>query len=367
MPLGRHFYRKKSVQAFYAYVLRVAVSRRALYEKEHTPEETTDSDIRQQATQDARLALEQASPSALASTPMAASAPPHPSSKAYDRFYKETLFQHQKRITRDADHAKQLYEELLSALIKGIHAWLGVYDSLYARSKARGGRLGQSLWFAARAAETRPTQEALLPDSLPESLPNSPSRPPPELLVACCDGWLKERDEAQAVMPTRDEDARYVAKMLRGRWEKDSSLQQHLQSIDPCWSEHKADILPVLVKQIQADIKYKASVLHQGLASRIFVPDAVLFGKQLLAHAITQYPVWIEKIIPVVENWEFSRIHLIDRVLMALALSESASPFLIPTPVILNEYIELAKMYAGPKSPAFINGVLEVLLAGKKK
>ena len=64
----------------------------------------------------------------------------------------------------------------------------------------------------------------------------------------------------------------------------------------------------------------------------------------------------------VVENWEFERIALVDRLILRMALCELLHFDEIPPKVTINEAIDLAKKYSTDKSPAFVNGVLDAVL-----
>ena len=66
-----------------------------------------------------------------------------------------------------------------------------------------------------------------------------------------------------------------------------------------------------------------------------------------------------EQIIPVLKNWELSRIPRIDRIIMWIAISEFLFSSDIPAQVSIDEAIEIAKKYSSEKSAAFINGVLD--------
>jgi N utilization substance protein B len=57
-------------------------------------------------------------------------------------------------------------------------------------------------------------------------------------------------------------------------------------------------------------------------------------------------------------NWPLDRIGLIDRLVMELALAESASKNAPPRAVILNEAVELAVAYSTDASGSFVNGIL---------
>lgn len=62
------------------------------------------------------------------------------------------------------------------------------------------------------------------------------------------------------------------------------------------------------------------------------------------------------------ENWEFSRIALVDRLLLRMAICEMVSFPDIPPKVSINESIEIAKKYSTENSGKFINGILDAVL-----
>ena len=58
------------------------------------------------------------------------------------------------------------------------------------------------------------------------------------------------------------------------------------------------------------------------------------------------------------KNWSINRISKADLSLLRLAVYEIKFCDDIPENVTINEIVELAKVYCGEKSPAYINGVL---------
>jgi len=61
-------------------------------------------------------------------------------------------------------------------------------------------------------------------------------------------------------------------------------------------------------------------------------------------------------------NWDISRIALIDRLLLRMAICEMLTFEDIPPKVSINEAIEVAKRYSTSKSGKFINGILDAVL-----
>lgn len=58
-------------------------------------------------------------------------------------------------------------------------------------------------------------------------------------------------------------------------------------------------------------------------------------------------------------HWRIERMAAVDRNVLRLALFELVDDPETPAPVILDEAVELAKLYGGEESGAFVNGVLD--------
>jgi N utilization substance protein B len=90
--------------------------------------------------------------------------------------------------------------------------------------------------------------------------------------------------------------------------------------------------------------------------------DAHAFAKQLVLSTI-QYRAEIDKVIKTkVANWEFSRIALIDRLILRMSICELLYFKDIPPKVSMNEAIELAKLFSTERSGQFVNGILDAVL-----
>jgi N utilization substance protein B len=61
---------------------------------------------------------------------------------------------------------------------------------------------------------------------------------------------------------------------------------------------------------------------------------------------------------PIVENFRMDRIANVDRNILRLAVYELKHVPEVPTPVVINEAIEIAKVLGGNESGSFVNGVL---------
>jgi len=62
------------------------------------------------------------------------------------------------------------------------------------------------------------------------------------------------------------------------------------------------------------------------------------------------------------KKWSLSRLSIVDKSILRLAVYQLKFCHDIPPKVVINEAIELAKKFSGEKSPAFVNGVLDAVL-----
>jgi len=61
-------------------------------------------------------------------------------------------------------------------------------------------------------------------------------------------------------------------------------------------------------------------------------------------------------------GWRLERMPMIDRAILRLALHELSTSTSVPTAVVMNEGIELAKRFSTEDSGRFVNGILAALL-----
>jgi transcription antitermination protein NusB len=67
-----------------------------------------------------------------------------------------------------------------------------------------------------------------------------------------------------------------------------------------------------------------------------------------------------------IENWEFERIALIDKLVLRIGLTELLYFPEIPPKVSINEAIEIAKSFCTIQSGKFVNGILDSILIDMK-
>lgn len=68
-----------------------------------------------------------------------------------------------------------------------------------------------------------------------------------------------------------------------------------------------------------------------------------------------------------VENWDLSRMAMLDKNILRFAICELLHMEGVPVKVTLNEAIEIAKKYSTQDSGRFINGVIDRIAKEKRK
>ncbi len=61
------------------------------------------------------------------------------------------------------------------------------------------------------------------------------------------------------------------------------------------------------------------------------------------------------------QNWRIERMPVVDRNLLRAAIAEMLGYPNTPSPIIINESLEIARRYAAPESIHFLNGVLDAI------
>jgi len=89
--------------------------------------------------------------------------------------------------------------------------------------------------------------------------------------------------------------------------------------------------------------------------------EIVVFASDLLSKTVEHKEALDKDVDLVVENWEYERIALVDRLIIRMALCELLYFDEIPPKVTINEAIELAKEYSTAQSGRFVNGILDSL------
>ncbi len=81
---------------------------------------------------------------------------------------------------------------------------------------------------------------------------------------------------------------------------------------------------------------------------------------ELLKDGIASFDTMLERYRPYL-NRELNEINLIEQIILVVAATELINSLNVPAPVIINEAVELAKLYGAEESHKFINGLVDKL------
>ena len=71
---------------------------------------------------------------------------------------------------------------------------------------------------------------------------------------------------------------------------------------------------------------------------------------------------WADELIcKCLENWEYSRVAIVDKILLRMGVSEIYHMDDVPPKVSISEMVEIAKVFSTEESSGFVNGILDTI------
>ena len=101
-----------------------------------------------------------------------------------------------------------------------------------------------------------------------------------------------------------------------------------------------------------------AEALEQRLAEDSLAEEHAEFARQIVQGVLPLAPDLDRVISGYASEWPLEQIAAIDRNILRQACWEFAVYARTPVKVVINEAVELAKLYGSDSSPRFVNGVL---------
>ncbi len=90
------------------------------------------------------------------------------------------------------------------------------------------------------------------------------------------------------------------------------------------------------------------------------------FIRSLFMETLSQADACDKLIDEYLENWEFNRIALLDKLILRMAITEMVFIEEVPPKVAISEAIEIAKEYSTAESSSFVNGILDTVYKQSK-
>jgi N utilization substance protein B len=120
-------------------------------------------------------------------------------------------------------------------------------------------------------------------------------------------------------------------------------------------------------RELALQVLYQCEITHLKVATALKTfwsvkptPESEKPFATLLAEGTIEHLDEIDPLIArSVEHWRPSRLVLLDRLILRMAVFEFLYTSETPKPVVINEALELARTFSADDSVAFINGVLD--------
>ncbi len=102
-----------------------------------------------------------------------------------------------------------------------------------------------------------------------------------------------------------------------------------------------------------------ADVLRNTLQTKKLNPEVEAFAKDLFVGAVAEVETLDRTIGRHSKHWRVARMPAVDRNVLRIALFELMHRPETPPAVVINEALEIARIYSSEDSVEFINGVLD--------
>ena len=81
-----------------------------------------------------------------------------------------------------------------------------------------------------------------------------------------------------------------------------------------------------------------------------------------LFNCVVEKKSWADDLISkCLENWEYGRVAILDKILLRMGVSEIYYIDDVPPKVSISEMVEIAKVYSTEESSSFVNGILDTI------
>ncbi len=151
-------------------------------------------------------------------------------------------------------------------------------------------------------------------------------------------------------------DQKFIGKLFLRYVAENEDFHEHLEEKEISWS----DDVHISNSMIQKTIGFfKENEPTHTLIKMIKDEDDREFARKLLREILNHWDETEKKLIGRLENWDIERVSLLDKIILITAITELDYFPLTPARVIINEYIEISKVFSTDRSNIFINGILD--------
>ncbi|MCG2792801.1 MAG: transcription antitermination protein NusB [Weeksellaceae bacterium] len=152
------------------------------------------------------------------------------------------------------------------------------------------------------------------------------------------------------------DDQKFIGKLFLRYVAENSDLHDRFEEKEMSW----ADDLHISNSMVQKTIGFmKENETSHTLIKMLKDEEDEEFARKLLRSSLNNWEESEKKLQERLVNWELDRISLLDRIVLIAAITELDHFPLTASRIIINEYIDISKVYGTEKSNIFINGVLD--------
>lgn len=102
-------------------------------------------------------------------------------------------------------------------------------------------------------------------------------------------------------------------------------------------------------------------ILRDNISRRKASPEAAGYAGRIVESVVEERDRLDKMIEEKLENWELKRVSVVDKNILRIALAELLYCPEVPIAVVIDEAIELARVFSSHDAGKFINGVLDSL------
>lgn len=164
------------------------------------------------------------------------------------------------------------------------------------------------------------------------------------------------QDYMQEKSSSFQDDQKFIGKLFLRYIAENEDFHDRLEEKEMSW----ADDFHIGNSMVQKTIGFmKEDEPSHTLIRMIKNADDEAFAKKLLWEAIKNWETTEKKIEERLQNWDLERVSLLDKIILIAAITEFDFFKATASRIIINEYVEISKVYSTEKSNVFINGLLD--------
>lgn len=153
-----------------------------------------------------------------------------------------------------------------------------------------------------------------------------------------------------------EEDQKFIGKLFLRYIAENEDFHDRLEEKEMSW----ADDFHIGNSMVQKTIGFmKENEPSHTLIKMIKDEDDKSFARKLLWEAIKNWEPTEKKIEERLQNWDLERVSLMDKIILIAAITEFDFFKTTASRIIINEYVEISKVFSTDKSNIFINGILD--------